>query len=138
MRIVFVTYRYWPAVGGVEKYMHRLSQALLGKGHQVDLVCAAHEDGLPTSEIHEGVRVHRFPAHRSPMRCWFDLMMKRKLFCDADVIHISDTLVLEYFYRMLAWTMPNKPLHVRWRCNKPCARLTRTTWNGVYPPLKWA
>ncbi len=110
MKIVFVTYRYWPAVGGVEKYMHRLSQALIAKGHQVDLVCAAHEDGLPDSEIHERVRVHRFPAHRSPMRCWFDLMMKRKLFCDADVIHISDTLVLEYFYRMLAWTMPNKPL----------------------------
>ena len=110
MKIVFVTYRYWPAVGGVEKYMHRLSQALIAKGHRVDLVCAAHEDGLPASEVHEGVHVHRFPAHRSPMRCWFDLMMKRRLFCDADVIHISDTLVLEYFYRMLAWTMPNKPL----------------------------
>jgi glycosyltransferase involved in cell wall biosynthesis len=110
MKIVFVTYRYWPAVGGVEKYMHRLSRALIAKGHQVDLVCAAHKDGLPANEIHEGVRVHRFPAHRSPMRCWFDLMLKRSLFCDADVIHISDTLVLEYFYRMLAWTMPNKPL----------------------------
>ncbi|NOX59822.1 MAG: glycosyltransferase family 4 protein [Planctomycetes bacterium] len=110
MKIVFVTYRYWPAVGGVEKYMHRLSQAMIAKGHEVDLVCAAHEGGLPECEAYEGVRIHRFPAHRSPLRCWVSLMQKRSLFKQADVIHISDTLVLEYFYRMLAWTMPNKPL----------------------------
>lgn len=122
MKIVFVTYRYWPAVGGVEKYMHRLSQAMIAKGHQVDLVCAAHEGGLPAHEEFEGVRVHRFPAHRSPLRCWVSLMQNRSLFRDADVIHISDTLVLEYFYRMLAWTMPNKPLF-----------LTRHGMSYIYP-----
>ena len=110
MRIVFVTHCYWTAVGGVEKYIHRLCLALHEMGHQVCVVAGAHVEGLPDAETHEGIRVRRYPAYRSSARAWWHLMRMRNVFLEADVIHISDTLMLEYFYRMVAWTIPRKPL----------------------------
>ncbi len=110
MRIVFVTFRHWPSVGGVEIYIHRLAGALRALGHRVSIVTGAHVEGLPGTEIHEGVPIYRFPAHRSPLRAWWHLMRMRSLFVEADVIHISDVVMLEYFHRMVAWTLPRKPL----------------------------
>lgn len=110
MKILFFTYRYWPEVGGVEKYVPRLGHALQELGHEVRLLTVAHADGLRTREVHDGIEIHRFPGHRSPGRAWFHLMRKRPLFRWADVIHVSDTHVLEYFYGMAAWFFPPKPL----------------------------
>lgn len=110
MRITFVTQRYWPAVGGVEKYIHRLIQALQSMGHHVCVVTGAHDPQLPDRDVHEGVEIYRFPARRSPLRCWWRLLRYQPVFRDADVIHVSDTVMLEYFYRMAAWLLPHKPL----------------------------
>jgi glycosyltransferase involved in cell wall biosynthesis len=130
MRIVFMTSRYWPAIGGVEKYMHRLCQAFLQMGHAPVIVTGAHQDGLADHEEYEGVPVFRYPATRSPMRCWWHLTRLRPLFLSADVIHISDVWTLEYFYRMLAWTLPRKPLFLTrhgmsYRCPVPETEKTR-------------
>ena len=122
MRIVFFVHRYWPSVGGVEKYIHRLGQALQEMGHVVHVVAGVHADGLLPTEVHEGIKIHRYPAHRSPARAWWHLIRMRRLFLSADVIHVSDTFVLEYFYRMVAWTIPQKPVF-----------LTRHGMSYLYP-----
>lgn len=109
MKILFFVHRYWPAVGGVEKYIHELSRALLAKGHAVDVIAGATEaatvsnrgDSLGETEIHEGVVVHRFPALRSPLRARWWLLRHLGLFHRADVIHVSNTHMLEYLARML-------------------------------------
>lgn len=109
MRILFFVHRYWPAVGGVEKYIHQLSRALLAKGHVVDVIAGAteaatvanREDNLGETEIHEGVVIRRFPALRSPLRARWWLLRHLGLFRRADVIHVSNTHMLEYLARML-------------------------------------
>ena len=100
MRIVFFVNRYWPGVGGVEKYIHELGKALLAMGHRVEVVAGAHAEGLPPDEQHEGVRIYRFPAHRSPLRCRAWLWRRRRLFARADVVSVSNTHMLEYYWRM--------------------------------------
>ena len=101
MKIVFFVYRYWPSVGGVEKYVHELGKALYEMGHTVDVVAGTTTDGLAAHETYEGIRIHRFPAHRSPLRSRFWLLRHLHLFARADVVHVSNTHMLEYLWRML-------------------------------------
>lgn len=110
MKILFFVYRFWPEVGGVEKYIQQLARALDGMGHAVRILTPAHRPGLPSHEAIEGLDIYRFPGHRSPMRAWLHLMRLHRLFRWADVIHVSNTHVLEYFYRMVAWTLPDRPV----------------------------
>ncbi len=110
MKIALFVHRYWPDVGGVEKYVHRLARALQCMGHRVRVIAGAHRPGLASCEVHDGVEVYRFPAYRSPARAWLHLMRVRWVFRQADVIHVSNTHVLEYFYRMVAWTLPRQPV----------------------------
>ncbi len=110
MHCVFFVTRYWPAVGGVEKYIRELGKALVAMGHRVTVVAGAHEAGLPEEEMHEGIEVYRYPAYRSRLRCWLRLMQLRQLFMQADVVHISDVIMVEYYYRMLGWTLRRRPV----------------------------
>ena len=65
MKIVFLVHRYWPSVGGVEKYINQLSHALVAMGHEVDVVAGATQEGLATEETHEKICIHRYPALRT-------------------------------------------------------------------------
>jgi glycosyltransferase involved in cell wall biosynthesis len=101
MRIVFLVHRYWPLVGGVEKYIHELAKTLLSMGHEVDVVAGAVKQGLPPQDVHDGIRIHRFPALRSPLRSRWWFIRNLAIFRHADVIHVSNTHMLEYLWRML-------------------------------------
>lgn len=101
MRIVFVVHRYWPAVGGVEKYIHELAGALLCMGHEVTVVAGAHADGLPERDRYDDVPVLRYPACRSALRTRLWMLRHVALFRSADVVHVSNTHVLELFWRMV-------------------------------------
>ena len=101
MKLVFFVHRYWPSVGGVEKYIHELCRSLLNMGHEVDVVAGATVPGLRAYDEHEGVRIHRFPATRSPVRCRLWMWRHLALFRAADVVHVSNTHMIEYFWRMM-------------------------------------
>lgn len=110
MNILFYIYRYWPKIGGVEKYIHELAKALIPKGHRITVVTGSHDNTLPEAEMHENVTIHRYPALRSPIRCQLHLLRLRHLFTNADVIHVSDIMMLEHYRRTIGWTLPNKPV----------------------------
>ena len=66
MRYLHVTHQYPPAIGGSEKYIADLSEALAARGHTVDVYTARSvdfhtwENVLPPFERQNGVNVHRF------------------------------------------------------------------------------
>ena len=68
MRILHVSHQYAPAIGGAERYIVDLSEALVGRGHQVDVFTSRALDYrtwrnvLPASETINGVHVRRFAA----------------------------------------------------------------------------
>ena len=101
MRITLLAHRYWPHVGGVEKYVHELAKALVGMGNVVNVVAGDTTGGLVPREDRDGVAIHRFPATRSKARCRLWFIRNHRLFTKADVVHISNTHMLEYFRRMI-------------------------------------
>lgn len=59
MRILIVTRRYPPFVGGVQQQLARLAQALARRGHEVTVLTGRHLPALPPVRNEEGVRVYR-------------------------------------------------------------------------------
>jgi glycosyltransferase involved in cell wall biosynthesis len=65
LRLVFITRRFWPLVGGAEMTMANLANALSCDGHQVTLLTAAWNKDWPAEIRHRGVRVQRLPQANS-------------------------------------------------------------------------
>ncbi len=126
MRIAFFVHRYWPVVGGVEIYMQRLARALISMGHTVDVVTSASREDLPERDSHEGVSIYRFPALRSALRCRLWIVRNIGLFRRADVVHVSNTHMLEYFWRMVGPLVDRRKVF-----------LTRHGMSYIHPVPEW-
>src|ERR1700712_1194932 len=59
LRLAFLTELYHPHVGGQEVFFQELAEALVRRGHSVDVHCITHDAALPASESVNGVHVHR-------------------------------------------------------------------------------
>jgi glycosyltransferase involved in cell wall biosynthesis len=77
MRILHITQRYWPAYGGAEGHLAELSGRLAGAGHAVTVLTTDALDletfwnpqrrHIPErAEVHQGVRILRFPLRYLP------------------------------------------------------------------------
>ena len=76
MRLLHVTQRYPPAIGGAEKYIADLSEELSRRGHQVDVFTSRALDfytwknKLPPFECLNGVNVYRFRSMQRRSWVW--------------------------------------------------------------------
>jgi len=61
MRFGFLTELYSPNVGGQEVFFQELAEAMVRRGHSVDVYCIGHDTELATDETINGVRVRRHP-----------------------------------------------------------------------------
>jgi glycosyltransferase involved in cell wall biosynthesis len=59
LRLVFITRRFWPLVGGAEMAMAHLASAMQEAGHQVTILTASWNPDWPQEILHRGVRVVR-------------------------------------------------------------------------------
>lgn len=62
MKVIQVTPRYFPHIGGVEKHVKEISEMLVMKGFEVEVLCTDSSRKLPRQEIINGVKVTRFWA----------------------------------------------------------------------------
>lgn len=82
MRLAFLTELYHPSVGGQEVFFQELAEAMVRRGHSVDVYCIGHEPGLPPREDLNGVQIWRGPNggnYKHPLipalrRNWFDII----------------------------------------------------------------
>jgi len=58
-RLAFLTELYYPNVGGQEVFFQELAEALVRRGHSVDVHCIGHKPGLAGQETINGVQVIR-------------------------------------------------------------------------------
>lgn len=76
MRLLHVTQRYLPAIGGAEKHIADLSEELVRRGHEVDVFTSRALDfhtwknELPPFESLNGVDVYRFRSMRRGRWVW--------------------------------------------------------------------
>ncbi|MGE2836560.1 glycosyltransferase family 4 protein [Mycobacterium sp. SMC-4] len=61
LRFAFFTELYSPHIGGQEVFFQELAEALVRRGHTVDVYCIGHDPSLPTHEILNGVSLFRNP-----------------------------------------------------------------------------
>ena len=61
MRFAFLTELYPPHVGGQEVFFQQLAEAMVGRGHSVDVYCVGHDTGLDPDVTVNGVHIRRHP-----------------------------------------------------------------------------
>jgi glycosyltransferase involved in cell wall biosynthesis len=65
MRLAFLTELYYPNLGGQEVFFQELAEAMVRRGHSVDVYCIGHDTKLVTAETINGVRIRRNPLSNS-------------------------------------------------------------------------
>lgn len=77
MRVLHLSQRYWPALGGAESYLSQISERLVARGHAVTVATsdaldielfwhAARRRAGSASDVHNGVDIRRFPVRHLP------------------------------------------------------------------------
>ncbi|CAN5871238.1 glycosyltransferase family 4 protein [soil metagenome] len=82
LRLAFLTELYYPHLGGQEIFFQELAEAMVRRGHSVDVYCITHDAALPASEMVNGVHVFRtqgsgmYPRPVFPVlrRNWTDIL----------------------------------------------------------------
>lgn len=128
MKILFLTRRFYPHIGGVEKHILRVSQELTKKGYKVTILAEKHKKSLKNKENYKGIEVVRFPYFAEnkfkKFRIWKWLWSNRDLFKNADIIHAHD---VAYWWLPFKFIYPHKSFF--------------TTFHGyetVFPPTSSA
>lgn len=94
MRILIVTQRYHPLIGGAERALRELARAFAARGHCVRVIAARFEKSWPRIERVDGVPVERVPL---PALRWvgtgvFIVSLIRRLqslASEADIVYVS-------------------------------------------------
>jgi len=103
MRILMVTPSFYPAIGGVETHVRRVSEALSGRGHQVSVLTHSEEPG---EEELGPITVHRLPR-TNWRRAW---QGSRPYIADADVVQCHDAYSFLHFYLPSVYLPPRRPV----------------------------
>jgi glycogen(starch) synthase len=97
MRIVHVTHRAWPTIGGSEQYVQEIARRQVLGGHQVTVVTTDAVDlsalwdrhsrrvGPEVPDEHQGVRIRRLPVRRLPLGEWVFPALRRFTWMTSNV-----------------------------------------------------
>ena len=99
-RVLFVSHRYKPALGGVEKHVDRVIKELSQFGVEITILTSSHTPGLSRQEQERNVRILRLPYgwDRNPPLVYLWMIANRRRFRGFHAIHIHDTLPLLLWY----------------------------------------
>ncbi len=123
MKIVFITPKYIPSIGGVETHVQKVSNQLVARGHQVIVVTSQTQIDQPLAENIDSIKVLRIPMefHKQKIETWRWIIQNGKIFVEANVVHAHD---------VVWWLMPLIPM-IR---KKLFA--TFHGWEGQWP-IRW-
>lgn len=62
IRIAMVCHRYYPDIGGVETHIREISERLVNRGFDVEVICTDPTGKHPTQEYYNGVKIRRFKS----------------------------------------------------------------------------
>jgi len=94
MKIVHLSRRYWPSIGGVETHLANLNQHLTE--HDLTVITEQFAADLKKSEIHQGVLIKRLAVGQTQrswsdkIKIWQGIGQNWSLIRQADIIQIHD------------------------------------------------
>ncbi|MBP9797971.1 glycosyltransferase family 4 protein [Candidatus Woesebacteria bacterium] len=112
MKILFLTRRFYPHVGGVEKHIWKVSEWLITEGHDVSIIAENHSPSvLPvgwTTQKNLPVLFVNFGKESTwkKFHIWRWMIAHMRLFLQADVIHAHDVMFWYFPLRFLLFWKP--------------------------------
>lgn len=124
MKIVFITNSYFPSIGGVEIHAQAVARELVKRGHRVSVVTeykqsnsksdnkaiSSKSNVLSTQFVKkrlDQIDIYYFKfgqkSFNKKFKIWFSLIKNRKIFKDADIVHIHDVFIWYLPLRLLYW-----------------------------------
>lgn len=112
MRILQVTAFYPPSLGGVQFYVQRLSQSLVGRGHQVEVLTVNTESALSYERCPDGMTIRRCTLDASYRRGLVSIELYRRLMAakSDDLYHVHVPFPLGVEMTVLASRWNSMPL----------------------------
>lgn len=114
MRILYVSPKYYPHIGGVEYVVKSVAERLASLGHDVMVLAGEPTIDVPREEEINGVRVIRWPtwapndAYHVPRRRNLIVEELTRLTKGADVMHVHSIHSVLTYYAWKAWKRGNR------------------------------
>ena len=109
-----LTAYFHPHIGGVERHVRFLSEALVRQGHSVTVLTKRYDPALPEEARLGPIRILRFPQstipHTQKLGVWLWLLGRLGLLLDADVVHVHDHTAFNAWYLPFRALLPLKPV----------------------------
>lgn len=109
MNILFLTRRFYPDIGGVEKHVLEISIRLASQGHTITIITQSQNYNKKDTTF-KNINVFRIPQHGNQNEkffIWRWLWSKRTILKNADVIHCHDVF---FWYLPFRFLYPGKPV----------------------------
>ena len=124
LRILMVTARYFPFIGGTEVHTYEVAHRMAAVGHDVTVLTTDVGKTLPTSEYSEGVHVLRVPAWPAQSDYYFAPEIYTKIMNGGwDLIHIQGYHTFVAPLAMLAASRSETPFVVTFHSGGHPSRL---------------
>ena len=104
MKILFVTPRYHPHIGGVETHVKSIAERLVKRGYDVEVYSTDLNDDLPIQEEVNGIHVRRFRSF-APNNAYYlpsRSMLTELKNSDADIVHAHNIQAFPLLYACMA------------------------------------
>ncbi|MBI5122706.1 glycosyltransferase family 4 protein [Candidatus Roizmanbacteria bacterium] len=113
MNILFLSRKFYPDIGGVEKHVLEISKRLTALGHRVTVISEGKlSDEVLRFEKASGIKMVKIYAGKSEKKkkiiIWQWLFKHQELIKNADVIHCHDVF---YWYLPFRFLFPKKPVY---------------------------
>lgn len=90
MRLVYITARYPPHLGGTEIHTYEVARAMADRGHEVAVITTDRSGGLPVAESQRGLDIIRVPAYPSGTDYYIAPDIRRYVKHErADLVHLQ-------------------------------------------------
>lgn len=119
MNILFLTRRFWPEIGGVEKHCLEVGKRLVESGHEVVVVTETHSNlkfeilNFKSISKYKNIKINRIPItlgeKQKKFQIWKWLWKNRNLIKEADIVHCHDVF---YWYLPFRFLYPKKKVFV--------------------------
>lgn len=125
MKILFLTRKFYPSIGGVERHTLEVAKELVKKVEKVTIVCeeGKRDKGDKGDKRDKGIKVYRIPvtlgAKLKKFQIWRWLWKNRNLIKEADVVHCHDIF---FWFLPFRFIFPKKPVYI-----------TFHGWEGKFP-----
>jgi len=94
MYVTFLTRRFYPCIGGVEKHVMEISKELIKKGHVITIITESNDITSAVKDEINGIKIFRISTGTDnwfkKIRIWKEIWKLRKVLQNSDVIHCHD------------------------------------------------